>query len=61
MTEIKDGKRYVTSVLLAADGTMAGVYRKRKPTIEGAVLPRPLDVSVTHGMVPDLWIDWGAA
>lgn len=36
MAEVQGGKRYVTSVLLAADGTMAGLYRKRKPTMEGA-------------------------
>ena len=41
MTEVHGGKRYVTSVLFAADGTMAGLYRKRKPTIEGAVRAWP--------------------
>lgn len=28
---------YVTAVLFTPEGTIAGHYRKRKPTIEGAV------------------------
>ncbi len=54
MTEVQSGKRYVTSVLLAADGTMAGLYRKRKPTIEGAVRAWPHWCSAARGTNP-LW------
>jgi predicted amidohydrolase len=52
MTEVQGGKRYVTSVLLAADGTMAGLYRKRKPTIEGAVRAWPHWCSAARGTSP---------
>lgn len=32
-----EDRRYVTCVLMNPDGTINGSYRKRKPTIEGAV------------------------
>jgi len=37
MQELEGGKAYVTSLLFAPDGSIPLRYRKRKPTIAGAV------------------------